>query len=144
MALKTTKDFGRFSGSVVASSVTSWNRLGRRVDFGGEDVVIPFIVDEAIVEDQTRNPSQIRSFGIKYGDLNFSLEDQMIGSGTDRRQLETFSLKIHFRSEKIIRNLWKTTNGNLQPNRTERKFPFRSVTLCRLHPVPFRSRSVLN
>uniref|UniRef100_A0A915HJ22 Uncharacterized protein n=1 Tax=Romanomermis culicivorax TaxID=13658 RepID=A0A915HJ22_ROMCU len=30
------------------------------------------------------------------------------------------------------------TDGNLQLNRTERKFPFNSVTLCRLHSVPFR------
>uniref|UniRef100_A0A915J9C9 Uncharacterized protein n=1 Tax=Romanomermis culicivorax TaxID=13658 RepID=A0A915J9C9_ROMCU len=31
------------------------------------------------------------------------------------------------------------TDSNLQPNRTEQKFPFPSVTLCRLHSVPFRS-----
>uniref|UniRef100_A0A915LCN5 Uncharacterized protein n=1 Tax=Romanomermis culicivorax TaxID=13658 RepID=A0A915LCN5_ROMCU len=30
------------------------------------------------------------------------------------------------------------TDGNLQPKGTERKFPFRSVTLFRLHSVPFR------
>uniref|UniRef100_A0A915KQP9 Uncharacterized protein n=1 Tax=Romanomermis culicivorax TaxID=13658 RepID=A0A915KQP9_ROMCU len=31
------------------------------------------------------------------------------------------------------------TDGNLQPNRTERKFLFRSEMLCRLHSVPFGS-----
>uniref|UniRef100_A0A915JQ05 Uncharacterized protein n=1 Tax=Romanomermis culicivorax TaxID=13658 RepID=A0A915JQ05_ROMCU len=31
------------------------------------------------------------------------------------------------------------TDGNSQPNRTERKFPFRFETLCRLHSVTFRS-----
>uniref|UniRef100_A0A915JZZ4 Uncharacterized protein n=1 Tax=Romanomermis culicivorax TaxID=13658 RepID=A0A915JZZ4_ROMCU len=32
------------------------------------------------------------------------------------------------------------TDGNLQPNRTERKFLFPSVTLCRLRSVPFRRK----
>uniref|UniRef100_A0A915J8E1 Uncharacterized protein n=1 Tax=Romanomermis culicivorax TaxID=13658 RepID=A0A915J8E1_ROMCU len=32
------------------------------------------------------------------------------------------------------------TDGNLQPNPTEQKFPFRSVTLCRLYSVPFRQK----
>uniref|UniRef100_A0A915IFI7 Uncharacterized protein n=1 Tax=Romanomermis culicivorax TaxID=13658 RepID=A0A915IFI7_ROMCU len=32
------------------------------------------------------------------------------------------------------------TDSNLQPNQTERKFPFRLVTLCRLHSVPFRQK----
>uniref|UniRef100_A0A915KDW9 Uncharacterized protein n=1 Tax=Romanomermis culicivorax TaxID=13658 RepID=A0A915KDW9_ROMCU len=31
-------------------------------------------------------------------------------------------------------------DGNLQHNRTEQKFPFCSVTLCRLHSVPFRRK----
>uniref|UniRef100_A0A915J4F8 Uncharacterized protein n=1 Tax=Romanomermis culicivorax TaxID=13658 RepID=A0A915J4F8_ROMCU len=35
------------------------------------------------------------------------------------------------------------TDGNLQQNPTERKFPFRSVTLCRLHSVPFRRKMQL-
>uniref|UniRef100_A0A915INX2 Uncharacterized protein n=1 Tax=Romanomermis culicivorax TaxID=13658 RepID=A0A915INX2_ROMCU len=29
------------------------------------------------------------------------------------------------------------THGNLQPNRTERKFPVRSITLCRFHSGSF-------
>uniref|UniRef100_A0A915JWW5 Uncharacterized protein n=1 Tax=Romanomermis culicivorax TaxID=13658 RepID=A0A915JWW5_ROMCU len=61
-------------------------------------------------------------------------------NGTDRQQLERFSLKVNFRSQRISAMLWKTTDGNLQPNRTERKFPFGSVMLCRLHSVPFRRK----
>uniref|UniRef100_A0A915JWE6 SAM domain-containing protein n=1 Tax=Romanomermis culicivorax TaxID=13658 RepID=A0A915JWE6_ROMCU len=59
-------------------------------------------------------------------------------NGTDRRQLETFSLKISFQSQRIIAIFQKMTDGNLLSNRMERKFPFRLVTLCRLHSVPFR------
>uniref|UniRef100_A0A915HE26 Uncharacterized protein n=1 Tax=Romanomermis culicivorax TaxID=13658 RepID=A0A915HE26_ROMCU len=56
-------------------------------------------------------------------------------NGTVRQQLETLSMKIHFRSESITAILWETTDGNPQPSRTERKFAFRSVSLCRLHSV---------
>uniref|UniRef100_A0A915KY10 Uncharacterized protein n=1 Tax=Romanomermis culicivorax TaxID=13658 RepID=A0A915KY10_ROMCU len=35
------------------------------------------------------------------------------------------------------------TDGNIQPNRMELKFPFRSVTLCRLHSVPSRRKRQL-
>uniref|UniRef100_A0A915K8B3 Uncharacterized protein n=1 Tax=Romanomermis culicivorax TaxID=13658 RepID=A0A915K8B3_ROMCU len=34
--------------------------------------------------------------------------------------------------------VFKTTNSNLQPNQTKRKFPFRSLTLCQLHFGSFR------
>uniref|UniRef100_A0A915IGK5 Uncharacterized protein n=1 Tax=Romanomermis culicivorax TaxID=13658 RepID=A0A915IGK5_ROMCU len=47
------------------------------------------------------------------------------------------SLKIHFRLERTTAILRKTIDGNLQSNRTERKFPFRSVAFDRLHSVPF-------
>uniref|UniRef100_A0A915J3Q4 Uncharacterized protein n=1 Tax=Romanomermis culicivorax TaxID=13658 RepID=A0A915J3Q4_ROMCU len=40
------------------------------------------------------------------------------------------------RKSGAARYLAKTTDGNLQPNRTERKFLFRSVTLCRSYSVP--------
>uniref|UniRef100_A0A915HTT2 Uncharacterized protein n=1 Tax=Romanomermis culicivorax TaxID=13658 RepID=A0A915HTT2_ROMCU len=59
-------------------------------------------------------------------------------NGTDQ-QLGAFSLKIHFRSERISKILRKTTDSNLQPNRTERKFPCRSVTFRRLHSVPLEN-----
>uniref|UniRef100_A0A915INN3 Uncharacterized protein n=1 Tax=Romanomermis culicivorax TaxID=13658 RepID=A0A915INN3_ROMCU len=55
-------------------------------------------------------------------------------NGTHRRQLETFSLKIHFPSERIFSILRKTIYNSLQSNRTERKFPFRSVTFRRSIP----------
>uniref|UniRef100_A0A915L4I3 Uncharacterized protein n=1 Tax=Romanomermis culicivorax TaxID=13658 RepID=A0A915L4I3_ROMCU len=38
----------------------------------------------------------------------------------------------------------KMTDGNLQPNRTQRKFLFRSVTLCRLYSVPPKKLSYLS
>uniref|UniRef100_A0A915JZC5 Uncharacterized protein n=1 Tax=Romanomermis culicivorax TaxID=13658 RepID=A0A915JZC5_ROMCU len=60
--------------------------------------------------------------------------------GIDHQQLETSSLKIHFSSERITAILRKTTDGNSQ--RTERKFLFRSVTLCRLHSVPLEKSSI--
>uniref|UniRef100_A0A915IRK2 Uncharacterized protein n=1 Tax=Romanomermis culicivorax TaxID=13658 RepID=A0A915IRK2_ROMCU len=52
------------------------------------------------------------------------------------QQLETFSLKIYFWSERIIAILWKMTDGN----RMERKFPLHWVTLHRLHSVPFHPK----
>uniref|UniRef100_A0A915K1Z4 Synaptonemal complex protein 1 n=1 Tax=Romanomermis culicivorax TaxID=13658 RepID=A0A915K1Z4_ROMCU len=62
-------------------------------------------------------------------------------NGTDCQQLETFSLKISFRSRRITAIVLKTTDGYLQPNRSGRKFPFRSVTLRRLHSVPSEKAS---
>uniref|UniRef100_A0A915IMR8 Uncharacterized protein n=1 Tax=Romanomermis culicivorax TaxID=13658 RepID=A0A915IMR8_ROMCU len=54
-------------------------------------------------------------------------------NGTDRQQLETFGLKIHFRSERIAAILWRTTGGNPQPNGTK------------IHPsfdcVPFHTKT---
>uniref|UniRef100_A0A915JDL6 CFA20 domain-containing protein n=1 Tax=Romanomermis culicivorax TaxID=13658 RepID=A0A915JDL6_ROMCU len=47
--------------------------------------------------------------------------------GTDRQRLETFSLKIHFRSERTTAILRKTTDGKVQPNRTETSVPFAYV-----------------
>uniref|UniRef100_A0A915KCL5 Uncharacterized protein n=1 Tax=Romanomermis culicivorax TaxID=13658 RepID=A0A915KCL5_ROMCU len=32
------------------------------------------------------------------------------------------------------------TDGDLEPNPTERKFPFRLVTLCRLPSIPFHRK----
>uniref|UniRef100_A0A915IEI8 Uncharacterized protein n=1 Tax=Romanomermis culicivorax TaxID=13658 RepID=A0A915IEI8_ROMCU len=61
-------------------------------------------------------------------------------NGTDRQQLETLRMKIHFRSEKISAILRKTIKGNLQWNRTQQKIPFCSVTFRRLHIVPFRRK----
>uniref|UniRef100_A0A915L774 Uncharacterized protein n=1 Tax=Romanomermis culicivorax TaxID=13658 RepID=A0A915L774_ROMCU len=52
-------------------------------------------------------------------------------NGIVRQQL---SLKIHFRSETTPAILGKTTDGNVQPNRTERKLSFPSA---RLNSVPF-------
>uniref|UniRef100_A0A915IS62 Uncharacterized protein n=1 Tax=Romanomermis culicivorax TaxID=13658 RepID=A0A915IS62_ROMCU len=54
---------------------------------------------------------------------------------------ETFSLKIHFRSESITAILRKETDGNLQPNRSERKFLFCWLKLCRLPSVPPKEAS---
>uniref|UniRef100_A0A915L734 Uncharacterized protein n=1 Tax=Romanomermis culicivorax TaxID=13658 RepID=A0A915L734_ROMCU len=52
------------------------------------------------------------------------------------QQLEPFRLKG--RKGYLSANLWKTTDGYLQPNCTDRKYPFRSVTFRPLHAVPFR------
>uniref|UniRef100_A0A915J8K1 Uncharacterized protein n=1 Tax=Romanomermis culicivorax TaxID=13658 RepID=A0A915J8K1_ROMCU len=55
---------------------------------------------------------------------------------TDRQQLETFSLIIHFWSGRITASLQKTTDGNLQPNRPNENFP--SVQLRSVKCIPFR------
>uniref|UniRef100_A0A915K737 Uncharacterized protein n=1 Tax=Romanomermis culicivorax TaxID=13658 RepID=A0A915K737_ROMCU len=49
------------------------------------------------------------------------------------RNSEKTSPIIHSRSESITAILRKTTNGNVQLNRNERKFPYRSVTFGILH-----------
>uniref|UniRef100_A0A915HZH9 Uncharacterized protein n=1 Tax=Romanomermis culicivorax TaxID=13658 RepID=A0A915HZH9_ROMCU len=36
-------------------------------------------------------------------------------NGTDRQQLETFSLKFHFQSERMTAILRKTADSNVQP-----------------------------
>uniref|UniRef100_A0A915KB65 Uncharacterized protein n=1 Tax=Romanomermis culicivorax TaxID=13658 RepID=A0A915KB65_ROMCU len=61
---------------------------------------------------------------------------------TDRNQTKgNFrSVRFGWRLPSVVfHKMAKVTDGNPQPNRTERKFPFRSVTLCRLHSIPFRS-----
>uniref|UniRef100_A0A915IEQ1 Uncharacterized protein n=1 Tax=Romanomermis culicivorax TaxID=13658 RepID=A0A915IEQ1_ROMCU len=49
------------------------------------------------------------------------------------RNSEKTSPIIHSRSESITAILRKTTHGNVQLNRNERKFPYRSVTFGILH-----------
>uniref|UniRef100_A0A915K7A5 Uncharacterized protein n=1 Tax=Romanomermis culicivorax TaxID=13658 RepID=A0A915K7A5_ROMCU len=39
--------------------------------------------------------------------------------GTNRQQLETSSLKIHFKSKRITAIPWKTTDGNVTSNRID-------------------------
>uniref|UniRef100_A0A915ITK7 Ribosomal protein S10 n=1 Tax=Romanomermis culicivorax TaxID=13658 RepID=A0A915ITK7_ROMCU len=61
-------------------------------------------------------------------------------NGTDRQKLETFSLKIHFQSERTTAMQLERTkmiDSNLQPNRTLRKFMIRSVTCG--DRIPFHS-----
>uniref|UniRef100_A0A915KMD1 Uncharacterized protein n=1 Tax=Romanomermis culicivorax TaxID=13658 RepID=A0A915KMD1_ROMCU len=84
-------------------------------------------------------PRKVFSFFEKSHRNGLAIQAVNGAEGTDRLQLETFKQKIHFRSEGITPILYKMTDSNLQPNRTEQKFPFPSVTLCRLHSVPFRS-----
>uniref|UniRef100_A0A915K7F1 Uncharacterized protein n=1 Tax=Romanomermis culicivorax TaxID=13658 RepID=A0A915K7F1_ROMCU len=47
-----------------------------------------------------------------------------------------------WQSKKITEILRKTTDGNLQANRTERKFSFRSDTFGRLDSVPFHRKRI--
>uniref|UniRef100_A0A915JPX3 Concentrative nucleoside transporter N-terminal domain-containing protein n=1 Tax=Romanomermis culicivorax TaxID=13658 RepID=A0A915JPX3_ROMCU len=75
---------------------------------------------------------------VSFGDLGLRLIYTCLfrRNGVDRLQLETFGLKVHFRPEKTTAISRKTTDGNLQSNRTERKFPFHSGTFRLLHSVP--------
>uniref|UniRef100_A0A915KLI3 Uncharacterized protein n=1 Tax=Romanomermis culicivorax TaxID=13658 RepID=A0A915KLI3_ROMCU len=60
-------------------------------------------------------------------------------NGTDCQQVETSSLKIHFRSEMITTILRKTTDGNLptEPNGTKICLSFGNVPSIAFRFVPF-------
>uniref|UniRef100_A0A915HII6 Uncharacterized protein n=1 Tax=Romanomermis culicivorax TaxID=13658 RepID=A0A915HII6_ROMCU len=68
--------------------------------------------------------------------LPFSMERN--GSPTGRNVQPENALLVEKDKCNFVDN-----DGNLQSYRTERKFPFRSVTLCQLHSVPsHRKRKV--
>uniref|UniRef100_A0A915J9A2 Helicase ATP-binding domain-containing protein n=1 Tax=Romanomermis culicivorax TaxID=13658 RepID=A0A915J9A2_ROMCU len=118
------------SGKTIVAVKIIQEHLRRRLKTSGKGKVVLLVPTVNLIDQQSNVLSTYLGNEFKICVIKGGL------SGTDRQQLERFSLKIHFRSEGTTAILRITTDGNVQPNRTETSVPFGYVPSMAILPVP--------